>query len=120
LKSRGLSARYIPEVGDIVDSIARESRDGDVILVMSNGSFGGIHQRLLEALGAAGGARAGRSSGGAPLSGGPRFSMALSVAVAFFPLQIQSSSLRFPSPILESVLNSPPKTGTRNSSACSG
>jgi len=52
LQRRGLSARYMPEVGDIVESIARESRDGDVILIMSNGSFGGIHQRLLEALGA--------------------------------------------------------------------
>src|SRR4030095_11595787 len=39
LKSRGLSARYIPEVGDIVECIARESRDGDVILVMSTRHF---------------------------------------------------------------------------------
>jgi UDP-N-acetylmuramate: L-alanyl-gamma-D-glutamyl-meso-diaminopimelate ligase len=52
LKHRGLSARYIPDVGAIVDTVARESRDGDVVLIMSNGSFGGIHQRLLDALGA--------------------------------------------------------------------
>ena len=51
LKHRGLSARYIPDVASIVDAVARDSRDGDVILIMSNGSFGGIHQRLLEALG---------------------------------------------------------------------
>jgi UDP-N-acetylmuramate: L-alanyl-gamma-D-glutamyl-meso-diaminopimelate ligase len=50
LRHRGLSARYIPEVGAIVDTVARESRDGDVVLIMSNGSFGGIHQRLLDAL----------------------------------------------------------------------
>ena len=51
LKHRGLSARYIPEVSGIVETIARESRDGDVVLVMSNGSFGGLHQRLLDRLG---------------------------------------------------------------------
>ena len=51
LKHRGLSARYVPDVPSIVDILARESRDGDVVLVMSNGSFGGIHQRLLDALG---------------------------------------------------------------------
>jgi UDP-N-acetylmuramate: L-alanyl-gamma-D-glutamyl-meso-diaminopimelate ligase len=50
LKGRGLSARYIPEVADIVRVIAREARDGDVVLIMSNGAFGGIHDRLLEAL----------------------------------------------------------------------
>jgi UDP-N-acetylmuramate: L-alanyl-gamma-D-glutamyl-meso-diaminopimelate ligase len=51
LKHRGLTARYVPDVPSIVDILARESRDGDVVLIMSNGSFGGIHQRLLEALG---------------------------------------------------------------------
>ncbi|MFD2112425.1 UDP-N-acetylmuramate:L-alanyl-gamma-D-glutamyl-meso-diaminopimelate ligase [Thiorhodococcus fuscus] len=33
-----------------VERIAAESRPGDQILVMSNGGFGGIHQRLLDAL----------------------------------------------------------------------
>jgi len=33
-----------------VEHIAAESRPGDQILVMSNGGFGGIHQRLLDAL----------------------------------------------------------------------
>ena len=51
LANRGLSARYIPDVPSIVDTLARESREGDVVLIMSNGSFGGIHQCLLEALG---------------------------------------------------------------------
>jgi UDP-N-acetylmuramate: L-alanyl-gamma-D-glutamyl-meso-diaminopimelate ligase len=50
LKGRGLSARYIPDVPSIVDVIAREAGAGDVVLVMSNGAFGGIHDRLLEAL----------------------------------------------------------------------
>jgi UDP-N-acetylmuramate: L-alanyl-gamma-D-glutamyl-meso-diaminopimelate ligase len=34
----------------LVAAIAAEARDGDHILVMSNGGFGGIHQKLLEAL----------------------------------------------------------------------
>jgi UDP-N-acetylmuramate: L-alanyl-gamma-D-glutamyl-meso-diaminopimelate ligase len=34
----------------IVDAVADEARPGDSVLVMSNGGFEGIHQRLLEAL----------------------------------------------------------------------
>ena len=36
---------------DIVATLAEE-RDGDLVVVMSNGGFGGIHRKLLEALGA--------------------------------------------------------------------
>ena len=31
----------------IVDEVVREARPGDHVLVMSNGGFGGIHQRLV-------------------------------------------------------------------------
>lgn len=34
----------------IIDNVKQLSRPGDQVLVMSNGSFGGIHQRLLDAL----------------------------------------------------------------------
>jgi len=51
LASGGVEAEYIPEVDRIVEDLARSSRSGDVILVMSNGGFGGIHGKLLEALG---------------------------------------------------------------------
>ena len=34
----------------LVAAVTREARPGDHILVMSNGGFGGIHQRLLDAL----------------------------------------------------------------------
>jgi UDP-N-acetylmuramate: L-alanyl-gamma-D-glutamyl-meso-diaminopimelate ligase len=34
----------------LVSAIAREARPGDHILVMSNGSFGGIHQKILDRL----------------------------------------------------------------------
>ena len=53
LKERGLSARAADSVDDIVGTIVREHRAGDLVVLMSNGGFGGIHRRLLEALGAA-------------------------------------------------------------------
>ncbi|MBF0255543.1 MAG: UDP-N-acetylmuramate:L-alanyl-gamma-D-glutamyl-meso-diaminopimelate ligase [Gammaproteobacteria bacterium] len=40
------------EVADIVQWVSAEARPGDQILVMSNGGFEGIHQRLLDALAA--------------------------------------------------------------------
>jgi len=43
-------AYFLPEVDDIVDYIIKNSRQGDVILVMSSGGFGGIHQKILEGL----------------------------------------------------------------------
>jgi len=47
----GRRARHLPSVDAIVETIAREAREGDVVLIMSNGGFGGIHDRLLTALG---------------------------------------------------------------------
>ena len=45
-----VDARYIPEVDDIVRTVAKEARDGDLVVVMSNGGFDDIHQKLLTAL----------------------------------------------------------------------
>ena len=50
LSAAGVHARFIPDVGAIVDTLAREARHGDVVVIMSNGGFGGIHAKLLEAL----------------------------------------------------------------------
>jgi UDP-N-acetylmuramate: L-alanyl-gamma-D-glutamyl-meso-diaminopimelate ligase len=50
LRARGRRADGVPEVPAIVDLLAREAESGDVVVVMSNGPFGGIHERLLEAL----------------------------------------------------------------------
>ena len=50
LRKAGGRARYIPEVDDIIRAIVAEHRDGDVVVLMSNGAFGGIHRRLLAAL----------------------------------------------------------------------
>jgi UDP-N-acetylmuramate: L-alanyl-gamma-D-glutamyl-meso-diaminopimelate ligase len=52
LKREGVDARYLPTVDEIVRTVARESRSGDLVLVMSNGGFDNIHQKLLAALAA--------------------------------------------------------------------
>jgi UDP-N-acetylmuramate: L-alanyl-gamma-D-glutamyl-meso-diaminopimelate ligase len=51
LRADGVAADYIPEVDRIVAAVAPEAKAGDVLLVMSNGAFGGIHDKLLAALG---------------------------------------------------------------------
>ena len=52
LTSAGKDARYIPKVDDIVRAVAREARPGDLVVIMSNGGFDGIHDKLLAALAA--------------------------------------------------------------------
>ena len=47
----GARARPIGELDALVVAIAREARPGDHVVVMSNGGFGGIHAKLLAALG---------------------------------------------------------------------
>jgi UDP-N-acetylmuramate: L-alanyl-gamma-D-glutamyl-meso-diaminopimelate ligase len=46
----GEKARVLPEVPALVAALAAELEAGDRVLVMSNGGFGGLHGRLLEAL----------------------------------------------------------------------
>ena len=46
----GNKAKIVATMDPLVASITQEARAGDVILVMSNGGFGGLHQRLLIAL----------------------------------------------------------------------
>jgi UDP-N-acetylmuramate: L-alanyl-gamma-D-glutamyl-meso-diaminopimelate ligase len=45
-------ASAITEVDEIVTQLKRELRSGDVVAIMSNGAFGGIHEKLLAALAA--------------------------------------------------------------------
>jgi UDP-N-acetylmuramate: L-alanyl-gamma-D-glutamyl-meso-diaminopimelate ligase len=47
LGSRGHVA---DDVGRLAESLAAELQEGDHVLIMSNGSFGGLHERLLAAL----------------------------------------------------------------------
>ena len=51
LASGGTDARAHDSVDAIVTDLAESSREGDVVLVMSNGGFGNIWEKLLAALG---------------------------------------------------------------------
>ncbi len=50
LAERGKPARFLPGVDAIVEYLGEECRAGDVVAFLSNGGFGGIHGKLLEAL----------------------------------------------------------------------
>jgi UDP-N-acetylmuramate: L-alanyl-gamma-D-glutamyl-meso-diaminopimelate ligase len=43
-------ATVVSDVDDLVAQVGREVRPGDQVVVMSNGGFGGIHQKLLDHL----------------------------------------------------------------------
>ena len=47
----GQIASAYEEIDALVAAVAAAARPGDQIIVMSNGGFGGVHQKLLEALG---------------------------------------------------------------------
>jgi len=50
IEGLGTRARHIPEVDEIVETLAGELEAGDRVLILSNGGFSGIHERLLAAL----------------------------------------------------------------------
>ncbi len=50
LARRGLEASYLPEVDEIIEHLVRSRTGADVALIMSNGGFGGIWDRLLARL----------------------------------------------------------------------
>ena len=50
ITASGTSAITLADADAIVEHLAPEMRDGDVVAVMSNGGFGGIHEKLLEVL----------------------------------------------------------------------
>jgi UDP-N-acetylmuramate: L-alanyl-gamma-D-glutamyl-meso-diaminopimelate ligase len=50
LAGRGQSARQTSSVDEIIEILVHEHRPGDLVVLMSNGGFGGIHGRLLQAL----------------------------------------------------------------------
>jgi UDP-N-acetylmuramate: L-alanyl-gamma-D-glutamyl-meso-diaminopimelate ligase len=51
-RAAGKPADFIPDPDEIVRHLVPEMKGNEVILVMSNGGFGGIHGKLLDALGA--------------------------------------------------------------------
>ena len=50
VRARGRDAVYLPEVDRIVEHIGKSCRPGDLVLIMSNGGFGGIQGKLSQAL----------------------------------------------------------------------
>jgi UDP-N-acetylmuramate: L-alanyl-gamma-D-glutamyl-meso-diaminopimelate ligase len=50
INREGGRARFIGAVDEIVTEMAGGLRSGDHVLILSNGAFGGIHEKLLEAL----------------------------------------------------------------------
>ncbi len=46
----GSRARFADKVEDLAQRVAAEARAGDHVLIMSNGGFGGLHEKLLQLL----------------------------------------------------------------------
>ncbi len=51
LKAMGKDAAYLPDVEAIVDHVGKSVQGGEIVVVFSNGGFGGIHGKLLERFG---------------------------------------------------------------------
>ena len=50
LRQCGQAAREAASIDEIVDTVVSEHKPGDLVVIMSNGGFGGIHGKLLRAL----------------------------------------------------------------------
>lgn len=50
LKARHKNAHYFPDSDSIIDFIAATATPGDLVLIMSNGGFDNIHQKILNRL----------------------------------------------------------------------
>lgn len=50
LQAIGKAAVYLPDVPAILEHLARNVAGGDVVVILSNGGFGGIHDKLLARL----------------------------------------------------------------------
>ena len=50
VRSAGTPAQLLPTVEEIVARLAGELQKGDRVVVLSNGGFGGLHDKLLQAL----------------------------------------------------------------------
>jgi UDP-N-acetylmuramate: L-alanyl-gamma-D-glutamyl-meso-diaminopimelate ligase len=52
IAAAGKTARAITDVDEIVANLKQDLRSGDVVAIMSNGGFGGIHEKLIAVLSA--------------------------------------------------------------------
>jgi UDP-N-acetylmuramate: L-alanyl-gamma-D-glutamyl-meso-diaminopimelate ligase len=46
----GEKAQAFDDLEKLIAAVKKEAKSGDMILVMSNGGFGGVHKKLLEML----------------------------------------------------------------------
>ena len=46
IQAGGTAARLLSSVDEIVEAVAPELREGDVVAILSNGGFGGIYEKL--------------------------------------------------------------------------
>ena len=51
--AKGIKAHAYPDTDAILDSLGTVCEAGDVVVILSNGGFDGIHERLLALLGQA-------------------------------------------------------------------
>jgi UDP-N-acetylmuramate: L-alanyl-gamma-D-glutamyl-meso-diaminopimelate ligase len=50
IELQGKPAHSFPDADTIVEHLASELCEGDVVAIMSNGGFGGIHEKFLDIL----------------------------------------------------------------------
>lgn len=50
IQSAGTPCQFLPRVSEIVELVSSEAIKGDLIAILSNGGFEGIHQKILERL----------------------------------------------------------------------
>ena len=54
IESSPVPAQLATDIDTLVEAVAAKAASGDQVVVMSNGSFGGIHEKLLARLGEGG------------------------------------------------------------------
>jgi UDP-N-acetylmuramate: L-alanyl-gamma-D-glutamyl-meso-diaminopimelate ligase len=50
LREQGVEARQIEDFDAMARTVGDEAEEGDVVIVMSSGAFGGVHEKILDAL----------------------------------------------------------------------
>ena len=50
LEQKGLNAAYCPSTESLLQALLQDCQKGDVVLIMSNGAFDNLPDRLLEGL----------------------------------------------------------------------
>ena len=51
IRATGTKTETLPTTDKIIDYVVDQTEEGDILCILSNGGFGNIHQKLLNALG---------------------------------------------------------------------